>query len=75
MIAVWLYLAFLVGAIFGKFFKDDETCPRRVLHYGCQGDTCDHRKSVLYENMRNMAAQAEKAELEKERNYWRGGNE
>ena len=75
MTLVIAYAAFVVGAIFGKFFTDDEDCPRRVLHFNCKGSTCDHRKSVLYQNMANMAEQAEKAERDKERNMWGGGNE
>lgn len=67
-------IALIVGMIIGRFFKDDETCPRRVLGYDCRLD-CDHSKSLLYTNMAAMAKNAEEAEANKDRNLWRGDSD
>lgn len=65
-----LCIGIIVGMIIGRFFKEPaEDCPRRVLHYTCKGDTCDHRKSLLYANMASMAKNDEERETT---NLWGG---
>lgn len=55
MSIIALGFGLLIGMMIGRFFRNDENCPRRVLEYSCKGFTCDHRKSVLYANMSAMA--------------------
>lgn len=70
---VAICISVVVGMLIGRFFRDDENCPRRVLGYDCRGSRCDHRKSELYRNMMNMALGAEERERDKHKNLWGGG--
>lgn len=68
---VAICIAVVVGMFIGRFFRDDENCPRVVLGFNCRGNICDHRKSELYRNKMNMALNAE--ERDKGKNLWGGG--
>jgi len=59
MTVLALGFGLIVGLLVGRLFRDNETCPRRVLDYNCRGLTCDHRKSLLYANMSAMAKNKE----------------
>lgn len=74
MILVGIYIAFVVGIVVGAILNPEETCPAAVKGYNCKGDTCDHRKSTLYQAKLDMALGAEEDERKREReqNLWGG---
>lgn len=68
---IWaVIIAGIAGMVIGYTLRatDEEDCPRRVLQYNCRGEGCDHRKSVLYTCMANMA------QADEERNLWDGND-
>lgn len=69
---VAICIAVVVGMIIGRFFRDEENCPRTVLGWDCRGNACDHRKSELYSAKATMARNAEEQAA---KNYWKGGND
>lgn len=64
-------IGLIIGMLIGRFFRDpEETCPREVMGYYCNGYSCDHRKSELYRAKMDRALRSE--ERSPDENYWRG---
>jgi hypothetical protein len=60
-------IVFLISLVFGIVIGiwarglEEEDCPRRVLHYRCRGDRCDHSEVLLRTNQLRMAKAKEGA--------------
>jgi hypothetical protein len=59
---MFAFITLIVGVCLGIWVRgmEEEDCPRRVLHYRCRGERCDHSEILLRTNQLRMAERFKK---------------